>query len=564
MQRLDATGRRRPHDVVNANLYEQFRARFPADPARPVVETASGALWSYADLERETGRLAACLLDLGSRKGDRVAVQIEKSPRALFLYLACLRAGLVYLPLNPAYPEPELEYFLGDAEPALLVCRPQSQPGLEALASRHRVRAVLNLDAAGAGTLAEAAAAFAPFEGSIACDPEDPAALLYTSGTTGRPKGAVLSHRNLASNAEVLQRAWGFGADDLLLHALPLFHTHGLFVACHCVLQGGASMLLLPRFDLDEVLRLLPRASVFMGVPTFYVRLLQHPGLDAAACRNLRLAISGSAPLLPQTFEAFRERTGHTILERYGMTECGMVTSNPLEGARKAGTVGTPLPGVALRVVDGNGEELPPGATGAVEFRGPNVFRGYWRMPDRRAQDFSADGYFRSGDLGVIDAGGYLTLVGREKDLIISGGLNVYPKEVETLLDRIEGVAESAVIGMPDEDLGERVTAVVVPAGPAGALDPPAIIASLRTGLAGYKVPKALYLVDELPRNAMGKVRKNRLRERVQQLSGGSNSRAVRPRRPAGPEGAHGGGLRAPNRARQASAWCRSAASAAT
>ena len=511
--------------MVNANLYEAFRARFPADPARSCIETASGARWSYADLERETGRIAACLGGLDLKPGDRVAVQVEKSPRALFLYLACLRAGLVYLPLNPAYPEPELDYFLADAEPALLVCRPESQATLEALASRHRVNAVLNLDRDGEGTLSEAAASFAPIEHSAACAPEAPAALLYTSGTTGRPKGAVLSHRNLASNAEVLQRAWGFRAGDRLLHALPLFHTHGLFVACHCVLRSAASMLLLPKFQAEEVLRCLPRASVFMGVPTFYVRLLEHPRLDAAACRNVRLFVSGSAPLLPQTFEAFRERTGHTILERYGMTECGMVTSNPLAGPRKAGTVGPALPGVALRVVDGDGRKLPPGTTGRVEFRGPNVFRGYWKMSAQRGRDFTADGYFRSGDLGVLDADAYLTLVGREKDLIISGGLNVYPKEVESLLDRVEGVEESAVIGMPDDDLGERVTAVVVRSGSVDSLDPNAILADLRTALAGYKVPKALYVVDTLPRNAMGKVQKKLLRERL--LSGDPHSSPI-------------------------------------
>lgn len=509
---------------MNDNLYERFRARFASDLGRPFVETPSGARLRYADLERETGRIATCLGSLGLKKGDRVAVQVEKSPRALLLYLACLRAGLVYLPLNPAYPEAELDYFLGDAEPALLVCRPESRTKLEPLASRRRVGALLCLDGDGEGSLAEAAETFAPMDNSVACAAGDPAALLYTSGTTGRPKGAVLSHRNLASNAEVLQRAWGFRADDVLLHALPLFHTHGLFVACHCVLQCGASMLLLPKFDVEEVLHHLPRASVFMGVPTFYVRLLRHPGLDAEACRSVRLFVSGSAPLLPQTFEAFHERTGHRILERYGMTECGMVTSNPIEGPRKVGTVGTPLPGVTLRVVDRDGRELPSGETGAVEFKGPNVFGGYWRMGERRSVDFTADGYFRSGDLGFLDADGYLTLVGREKDLIISGGLNVYPKEIETLLDRVEGVQESAVIGIPDEDLGERVTAVVVPARPGDGLDPSVIIADLKKALAGYKVPKALHLVDELPRNTMGKVQKNRLRERVRQLTGGPSS----------------------------------------
>ena len=500
---------------MNDNLYERFRARFSSELGRTFVENASGARFRYADLERETGRIAALLRSLGLRKGDRVAVQIEKSPHALFLYLACLRAGLVYLPLNPAYRAPELDYFLGDAEPALLVCRPESRKMLEPLAVRHRIGAVLSLDRDGEGTLSEASTAFPAMEGSAACAAGDPAALLYTSGTTGRPKGAVLSHRNLGANAEVLARLWGFGPDDVLLHALPLFHTHGLFVACHCVLQGGASMLLLPKFDAEEVLRHLPRASVFMGVPTFYVRLLEHPKLDAAACRSTRLFVSGSAPLLAQTFEAFRRRTGHRILERYGMTECGMVTSNPLRGRRKVGTVGRPLAGVDLRVVDGSGKALPAGETGAVEFKGANVFGGYRGMDERRSTDFTPDGYFRSGDLGYLDADGYLTLVGREKDLIISGGLNVYPKEVETLLDRMEAVQESAVIGIPDDDLGERVGAVVVPKRPGDELHPSTIIADLKSVLAGYKVPKEVHIVDELPRNAMGKVQKTRLREEL-------------------------------------------------
>ena len=499
---------------MNANLYERFRARFPADPARVFVETAAGARWSYADLDRETGRLARCLEGLGLRRGDRVAAQVEKSPRAIFLYLACLRAGLAWLPLNPAASEAEMAYFLGDAEPGLLVCRPESRARLAPLAARHGVGDLLTLDGNGDGTLAEAAAACEEREGSAACGPDELAALLYTSGTTGRPKGAMLSHRNLASNAETLQRAWEFGARDRLLHALPLFHTHGLFVACHCVLQGGASMLMLPKFDAGEVLRLLPRASVFMGVPTFYVRLLRDPRLDAALCRNVRLFVSGSAPLPASAFEAFRERTGHRILERYGMTECGMNTSNPLRGPRRAGTVGAALPGVAVRVTGEDGAPLPAGFTGGVEVRGPNVFRGYWRRPEASAREFREGGWFRTGDLGVLDVEGYLKLVGRTRDLIISGGLNVYPKEVEVLLDQIRGVGESAVVGVPDEDLGERVVAVVEPAVAGAALDPAALLAGLRTRLAGYKVPKRLHVVRELPRNAMGKVRKNVLRER--------------------------------------------------
>ena len=517
---------------MNANLYEQFRARFPADPARVFVETAAGARWSYADLDRETGRLARCLEGLGLRRGDRVAAQVEKSPRAIALYLGCLRAGLVYLPLDPTASEAETAWFLGDAQPGLLVCRPDARARLAPLATRHGVGELLTLDGEGAGTLADAAAACEAREGSAACGPDDLAALLYTSGTTGRPKGAMLSHRNLASNAEALQGAWEFGARDRLLHALPLFHTHGLFVACHCVLRGGASMLLLPKFDAGEVLRLLPRASVFMGVPTFYVRLLRDPRLDAARCRNVRLFVCGSAPLPAPAFEAFRERTGHRILERYGMTECGMITSNPLHGPREAGSVGPALPGVAIRVAGEDGALLPAGVTGEVEVRGPNVFRGYWRRPEASAGEFREGGWFRTGDLGVLDGEGCLRLVGRSRDLVISGGLNVYPKEVETLLDQVRGVGESAVVGVPDEDLGERVVAVVEAAASGAALDPAAVLRGLRARLAGYKVPKELHVVRELPRNATGKVRKDLLRERFgAERRGGSPPRGRAQRR---------------------------------
>ncbi len=497
----------------NANLYALLASRFAGHGERPAIQVPGGRCWSYAELEDESARIAGFLRGLGVAPGERVAVQVDKSPQALFLYLACLRAGLVYLPLNTAYPERELDYFLADAEPAVVVCRPESCELLERLAASRGVGHVLTLDGAGGGSLAAGARAAEPLAEVVACGGEECAAILYTSGTTGRPKGAMLSHANLAANALTLHRVWGFRPGDVLLHALPLFHTHGLFVACHCALLNASPMILLERFDPRAVIEQLPRATVMMGVPTFYTRLLAEPAFGAEPCRNMRLFISGSAPLLEQTFHEFRERTGHTILERYGMTEAGMVTSNPLDGERKPGTVGPPLPGVSLRVVDETGQPLPPGKVGAIEYRGPNVFKGYWRRPEKTAEEFTADGYFRSGDLGLIDEDGYVVIVGRSKDLVISGGYNVYPKEVEVVIDALEGVAESAVIGVPDPDLGERVTAVVV-ARPGAALSEEGIIAAVRPQLAGYKVPKRVHLVAELPRNAMGKVQKSELRER--------------------------------------------------
>ncbi|MCP5151430.1 MAG: malonyl-CoA synthase [Chromatiales bacterium] len=486
-----------------------------ARAAEPAVITPEGVSYTYADVDRVSARYASLLVGLGLTKGDRVAVQVEKSPEALFLYLACLRAGLAYLPLNTAYPEAELDYFIEDAEPGAVVCRPESEAMVQGLAARRGVANVLTLGGDGGGSLAERAANQSESFETVPCAEEDLAAILYTSGTTGRPKGAMLSHLNLSSNAITLHRVWGFRDGDVLLHALPLFHTHGLFVACHCALLNASTMYLCPRFDADVVMRLLPRSTVFMGVPTFYTRLLARPEFGAEQCSGMRLFVSGSAPLLTQTFEEFQARTGHTILERYGMTECGMSTSNPLDGARKAGTVGLPLPGVSLRVVDESGKALGPGEVGGIEFTGPNVFRGYWRRPEKTAEDFTADGYFRSGDMGVLDEDGYVSIVGRSKDLIISGGFNVYPKEVERCIDDLDGVVESAVVGVSDADFGERVTAVVVAPDGHG-LSEDGVIAALKTRLAGYKVPKRVFFVDELPRNAMGKVQKNVLRDRYE------------------------------------------------
>lgn len=495
---------------MTENLYDLFHGRFPADRSRAFIETADGRVYTYRDLERTSGRMARLLGDLGVRAGDRVAAQVDKSPQAIFLYLSCLRLGAVYVPLNTAYRTAEMEYFMSDAEPGVVVCRPD---GAETIAAMG-IPNLLTLDRDGGGTLVERSRDLDPDVPTAPVEADDLAAILYTSGTTGRSKGAMMSHRNLASNALTLHRAWGFAADDVLLHALPVFHTHGLFVATNCVLLNGTWMLFLNRFDSAEVIRLLPRATVFMGVPTHYVRLLGDPVLEAGVCRDMRLFISGSAPLSESVFEDFRERTGHTILERYGMTETCMNTSNPLDGPRRAGTVGPPLPGIEARVVDEHGAPRPIGEVGVLEVRGPNVFKGYWRMPEKTAAQFRTDGFFITGDLARIDDQGYVTLVGRDQDLIITGGYNVYPKEVEMAIDRLDGVAESAVFGVPHPDFGEGVTAVVARLPGAAAPTAGDIIRRLKEEIAAYKVPKQVFFVDDLPRNAMGKVQKNQLRER--------------------------------------------------
>jgi malonyl-CoA/methylmalonyl-CoA synthetase len=499
--------------MANQNLYCLFESRFPADRSAPFIETEAGRRLSYADLEEVSGRYARLLLDLGVRKGDRVAVQAEKSPESLFLYLATLRAGAVYLPLNTAYQRGEIGYFLEDAEPALFVCRPEQEAEMRALAAKAGVPALLTLGADGGGSLAERAAGLDPHVAPAAVDAEDLAAICYTSGTTGRSKGAMLSHRALASNALTLHRLWGFRPDDVLLHALPIFHVHGLFVATHCMLLNGSGMIFLPRFDAAAVLERIGRATVMMGVPTFYTRLLAEPGFTAERVRHMRLFISGSAPLLADTHAEFRARTGHAILERYGMSEAGMITSNPLDGPRVPGTVGPPLPEVALRVVDDEGRPVPTGEVGVIEIRGPNLFSGYWRKPDKTAEDMRPDGFFITGDVGRIDERGYVHIVGRAKDLIISGGFNVYPKEIELVIDGLDGIGESAVFGLPHPDFGEAV-AVAATRRPGAALDEAAVVAAVRAELANFKVPKRVWFLDELPRNTMGKVQKNLLRER--------------------------------------------------
>lgn len=500
---------------TSANLFDMLLARAP-DPARLAIETPEGRRISYGELYAAAGRMARALVDIGVEPGDRVAAQIDKSPEAIVLALACFRAGAALLPLNPAYTLAELEYFLADAEPALALCRPASLDALRGLG----LCAVESFGAQGEGSFLARFAATAEELPPLPRAPDDLAAILYTSGTTGRSKGAMLTHENLVSNALTLVDLWRFTAQDVLIHQLPVFHTHGLFVATNVALFSGAAMLLQPRFDADLIIAALPRATALMGVPTFYTRLVDHPGLTREACAHMRLFVSGSAPLLAETHQRFRELTGHAILERYGMTETNMITSNPYDGERVAGTVGLPLPGVSLRVAEPeSGAVLAPGEVGGLEVKGPNVFKGYWRMPEKTASEFRPDGFFITGDLGKIDERGYVHIVGRAKDLIISGGFNVYPKEVESEIDAIAGVVESAVIGLAHKDFGEAVTAVAVRA--AGAqIDEAAVLAALEGRLARYKQPKRVIFVDELPRNAMGKVQKAALRETYRALYG--------------------------------------------
>ena len=496
-------------------LFELIRARMPARDTH-CLETETGAVLSYGDVLDGSGRYANALVRLGVSAGDRVAVQLEKSPEALLLYLACIRAGAVFLPLNPAYALREVEYFLQDAEPVLVVCAPAKRHQIEAIAGTRIAVETLGQD--GDGSLAKRAGAESPDFTDRQRDPDDLAAILYTSGTTGRSKGAMLTHGNLASNALTLVDHWRFTRDDVLIHALPIFHTHGLFVACHVTLFAGASMLFFQRFDAGQIIAAFERATTMMAVPTFYVRLLADPKLTSARLDHMRLFVSGSAPLLPETFNAWRERAGHAILERYGMTETNMNTSNPYDGDRLPGTVGMPLPGVELRIAEpATGEILPVEQIGMIEVRGPNVFKGYWRMPEKTAEEFRPDGFFITGDLGKIDSRGYVHIVGRGKDLIISGGFNIYPKEVESEIDLLPGVAESAVIGLSHPDFGEGVTAVVVRKSDA-TLDEAAIIQGLEDRLARYKQPKRVLFVDELPRNTMGKVQKNVLRQNYADL----------------------------------------------
>jgi malonyl-CoA/methylmalonyl-CoA synthetase len=494
------------------HLFGEIHTRMP-DTSKTFIETAAGEILTYAGLIELTGRYANALMELGVQPGDRVALQAGKSIAALVLYLATVRAGGVFLPLNPAYTPAEVDYFLADAEPRVFICDPDDAVAMEAHAKAHGVAHVEGLDNAGQGTMADLAAAAEPAFAEVARGPDDLAAILYTSGTTGRSKGAMLSHENLAANARVLVDCWRFSGDDVLLHALPVFHVHGLFVGTNVPLFAGASLLFLPVFDTAEIIRLMPRGTAMMGVPTFYTRLLQCDDFISETTDGMRLFISGSAPLSAETHKAFEARTGHAILERYGMTETNMNTSNPYDGERRPGTVGLPLPEVDIRIsgLEG-GAPLGRNEVGMIEVKGPNVFSGYWRKPDKTASEFREDGYFITGDMGVVGDDGYVSIVGREKDLIITGGLNVYPAEVEAALNQLNGVEESAVIGVPHPDFGEGIVAVIAPKSGAQ-LSEEAIQSSLSACLAKFKQPKKYVFVDALARNAMGKIEKAKLRE---------------------------------------------------
>ena len=514
---------------MDQNLYTHLRAAFPVDLDQTAVESwlADGACRTYCwrELEQGSARIANLLASLDLPAGARVAVQVEKSVEAVLLYLATLRAGLIFLPLNMAYQPDEMAYFIGDAEPAVVVCSPANFGWLSKLAFKSGSAQVFTLAEDGSGSLLERAAHCSEQQQPVERQADDLAAILYTSGTTGRSKGAMLSHGNLLSNAQVLKDYWGWQPGDVLIHALPIFHAHGLFVALHGALLNGSPMLWLSRFDPRKTVELLPRATVFMGVPTLYGRMLAEPGLTREVTSRMRLFISGSAPLLIETFRAWQDRTGHTILERYGMSETVMLTSNPYgadlryagQSERRGGTVGVPLPGVQLRIVGEDERPVATGEIGAIQVRGPNVFTGYWRMPEKTKEEFSADGWFRTGDVGRQDDRGYVTIVGRSKDLIISGGYNVYPAEVEACLNELPGIEESAVVGVPHPDFGEVGVALLVPR-KGMSPDPEAVLASLKNRLANYKIPKRCLVVPDLPRNAMGKVQKKLLREQHVQL----------------------------------------------
>ncbi|TDN98204.1 malonate--CoA ligase [Halomonas ventosae] len=501
---------------MNQNLFATFARRMRERGDADFITTREGRGYRHAEALATTERLAGALVELGVTPGDRVAVQVDKSAEAILLYLATLRVGGVYLPLNTGYTGEEIHYFLTDAEPALFVCRPGDAENARRIAADSGCPQIATLGSTADGSLMEAAETATPRDAIVASDANDLAAILYTSGTTGRSKGAMLTHRNLGSNAATLVEAWHFSEEDRLIHALPIFHTHGLFVACNVTLMAGSSMLLLPKFDVDVIFEEMPRGTVLMGVPTFYTRLTADARLTPEVTANMRLFVSGSAPLTAETHREFERKTGHAILERYGMTETNMNLSNPYDGERRAGTVGMPLPGVEYRITDRKTHEpVPKGEIGMLEIRGPNVFKGYWRMPEKTREELLEDGFFVTGDLAMVDERGYVHIVGRDKDLVISGGYNVYPKEVEQVIDELEGVHESAVIGLPHPDLGEGVTAVVVPE-PGAHLDEAQVLDHLQGQLAKYKQPKRVFFADSLPRNTMGKVQKNQLREQYQ------------------------------------------------
>ena len=511
--------------MTQHNLFSALRAAFPADLSGVAVETDEGLHYSWADLERASAMMANLFQSLDLPEGSRVAVQVEKSVEAMVLYLATLRAGLVFLPLNTAYQSAEIAYFIGNAEPAVVVCSTAHFGWVSKIAFTAGTRHVFTLNDDRTGSLLQRAAQHSDQHTPVLRKADDLAAILYTSGTTGRSKGAMLTHGNMLSNARTLKDYWGWKKGDVLIHALPIFHVHGLFVALHGALINGSKMIWMAKFEPQRAIAHMAKATVFMGVPTLYVRMLAEPSLSLAAVKNMRLFIAGSAPLLIETFTEWQTRTGHTILERYGMSETAMLTSNPYgpdprydqQSERRGATVGFPLPGVSLRVRGDAPQDLGAGEIGAIEVKGPNVFKGYWRMPEKTAEEFTPDGYFKTGDVGKVDERGYVSIVGRSKDLIISGGYNVYPAEIEGYINDMAGVAESAVVGVPHPDFGEVGVAVVI-AKPGAQLKPEAIVAELKAKLANFKIPKRCFVLPELPRNTMGKVQKNLLRDQYKGL----------------------------------------------
>ncbi len=499
------------------NFFLDLRDRMHRDPDKIFLDCGDGGTISYADADRISAKLANKLGSLGIAAGDRLTVQVKKSKEAVFLYLACLRSGIICHPLNTAYVQAELEHFLLDAEPAALLCAPESERAYQSLASRCGVRHVLTLDQGAGGTLMHDLEEFSSNHPVVERRDDHTAVLLYTSGTTGKPKGAMITHGNLRSNALSLCQVWGWRADDVLIHILPLFHVHGLFVAMHCPMLNGSRIIFRQRFSPEETVNLIPQATVLMGVPTVYSRIVQEPGLTRGVCHDFRLFISGSAPLRPETFHEFEARTGHRILERYGMSEAGMISSNPLYGERIAGTVGYALPDVHLRVRSQDGSIAPPLETGVLEISGPNVFAGYWRNDAASRKAFCDDGFLVTGDLATLSDTGVLSIVGRETDLIISAGFNIYPREVELALNRIPGIAESTVFGVPHPDLGEAAAAAVIAESPCE-IDPAEIQEALRANLSSFKLPRHIAQVSEFPRNAMGKIEKKRLREQFRDI----------------------------------------------
>ena len=500
-----------------SNLYKSFADCFPSNLKQNFIITKDNKVYSYQDLINSTARIAHTLDSYHLKMGDRVIFQIKKSPEAIFLYLACLKLGLISVPLNTSYTASEISYFLDDIEPSLIVCDPDSPIIKNELISDRSNLNLLTLDSSGYGTLTENSSNDNFYESIVDVEANDIACILYTSGTTGKPKGAMITHGNLSSNALTLQKSWGFNKDDILLHALPIFHVHGLFVAINCALMSGASMIFLPEFKVDDIIKCLPEATMLMGVPTFYTRLLSHPDFNKDSIKKIRLFISGSAPLLKEVSDDFYTKTGHRILERYGMTETVMIASNPLNGVQLPGTVGQALPGITVRVTTDDGKLLKEGETGNIQVSGPNVFKGYWKNPEKTQEEFTEDGFFKTGDVGFLGKNNYLTIVGRSKDLIISGGYNVYPKEIEIVLNSLDDISESAVIGVSHPDFGEGVIAVVVTENNIE-IDESKLTGLLKHELATYKVPKRIFSIEKLPLNIMGKVQKNNLRKKYQNV----------------------------------------------